>query len=351
MPLPIPNLFASDSGNVPASQLDANFNAINTSLTTIDTIASATTTDLGTKATNNIQVTGTANIVSFGSSAVADQPLFFLEFTGACTLVYDATAMILPTAANITAAAGDSAVAWYLGSGNWRVISYTRESGNSLVSTQFPGAESAVTAAATTDLGALATNLALINGNTGITSFGSSASVNNPLFFIRFSGTPVLTYNATSMILPTAANITVAAGDTAVAQYLGSGHWKIVDYLRASGAALAGSGGAFTTLATSPEQAIGSNGTNATWAHGLSGVPTTVRAVIRCKTAELNWSIGDEVVVTQDRGDNYGIQFGANSTVVKWIIGSNGIDVFNYNTGTVAAITPGNWAIVIYAAL
>lgn len=139
MTLPIPFTFATQSGSVPASELDNNFSAVNTSLTTPLTIASATTTDLGTILSNNIQITGTGNITSFGSSAVATQPLYFLEFTGAATLNYNATNLILPTSANITTAAGDSAVAWYLGSGNWRVLAYYPFSGQALASSGSSG--------------------------------------------------------------------------------------------------------------------------------------------------------------------------------------------------------------------
>jgi hypothetical protein len=55
-----------------------------------------------------------------------------------------------------------------------------------------------------------------------------------------FSGALILTHNATSLILPTGANITTAAGDTAVFLSLGSGNWRCVEYMRASGAALTG---------------------------------------------------------------------------------------------------------------
>lgn len=133
MPLQIPNSFATDAGNVPASQLDQNFAAVNTSLTTRDTIASATTTDLGTKSTNNIDITGSATVVGFGSSAVTNQPVYFLRFLGTITLTYNATSMILPGAASFTTAVGDTATAWYLGGGNWQIISYTRANGTAVV--------------------------------------------------------------------------------------------------------------------------------------------------------------------------------------------------------------------------
>lgn len=129
----IPFTFATQSGNVPASELDNNFTAVQTSLTTVLQIASAATVDLGSVLSNNIEITGAGTISSFGTTALATQPLFFLTFLGVNTLVYNATSLQLPTAANITTAAGDTAVVWYLGSGNYRVLSYQRKDGSALL--------------------------------------------------------------------------------------------------------------------------------------------------------------------------------------------------------------------------
>lgn len=93
------------------------------------TIASATSTDLGTVGSNVVLITGITNIDSFGSSASLAHPLYFLTFNGILVLINNA-ALILPGGAagigQIQTAAGDSAVALYLGSGNWQMLSYTR---------------------------------------------------------------------------------------------------------------------------------------------------------------------------------------------------------------------------------
>lgn len=107
-----------------------------------------------------------------------------------------------------------------------------------LTSPNFANPEVAVPSAGTVDLGQLSSNNVAISGTTTITSFGSSASLLNPYFFIRFTGAMLLTYNATSMIMPSSANITTVAGDVAVAQYMGGSNWIISDYLRLSGKAL-----------------------------------------------------------------------------------------------------------------
>lgn len=98
----------------------------------VTTLASAATTDLGTIPSRNVSITGVVSITSFGSTAQTAFPLYFLTFTGILTLTYNVTSLILPGAASITTAAGDTAIAIYLGGGNWQVVSYTLASGLSI---------------------------------------------------------------------------------------------------------------------------------------------------------------------------------------------------------------------------
>lgn len=88
------------------------------------TLASASTVDLGTAVSHTITISGTTTITSLGATATASSPIYFITFSGALTLTYNATSLILPGGANIQTATGDVAIAIYLGSGNWRVISY-----------------------------------------------------------------------------------------------------------------------------------------------------------------------------------------------------------------------------------
>jgi hypothetical protein len=86
-------------------------------------LASATTTDLGT-VTANVRITGTTTITGFGTAASGITRK--LRFAAALTLTYNATSLILPGAADITTAAGDTAEAISLGSGNWVLVNFTR---------------------------------------------------------------------------------------------------------------------------------------------------------------------------------------------------------------------------------
>jgi len=101
-------------------------------------------------------------------------------------------------------------------------------------------AETAVASASTCDIGAALTTRVEITGTTTITSFGTVA---NRRRRIRFSGVLTLTHNVTTLILPTGANITTAAGDVCEAESDGSGNWRVTSYQRVSGTALAVSPG------------------------------------------------------------------------------------------------------------
>jgi len=117
-----------------------------------------------------------------------------------------------------------------------------------------------IASASTTNLASATGNFVDVTGTTTITGLGTAAAGVERT--VRFTGTLTLTYNATSLILPTAANITTAAGDVARFRSLGSGNWVCVEYQRASGQALASSGGGGTTVAFVGQPLFrGNNGT------------------------------------------------------------------------------------------
>lgn len=97
------------------------------------------------------------------------------------------------------------------------------------------GAAASLASASTVDLGTVGSRNVLITGTTAITALGSSAVAGRPIYLVRFAAALTLTYNGTSLILPGAQDITTAAGDAAVFEYLGSGNWRCLHYQRASG--------------------------------------------------------------------------------------------------------------------
>jgi len=75
----------------------------------------------------HIKSSGPATINSFGSLPAGSR--FILNFEVAVTLQYNATSLIIPGAADIITAAGDSIMIVSEGSGNWRLIGYFPVSG------------------------------------------------------------------------------------------------------------------------------------------------------------------------------------------------------------------------------
>lgn len=92
--------------------------------------------------------------------------------------------------------------------------------------------ESNIASAATCDIGAAGALFLQVTGNTAISSFGTAA---NKLRFLRFAQALTLTHHATRLILPGAANIVTAAGDTAIFASNDGGNWRCHAYQRASG--------------------------------------------------------------------------------------------------------------------
>lgn len=261
----------------------------------------------------------------------------------------------------------------------------------------------------TTDLGSVSTHLVAITGTNAITSFGTSATLSNPLYFIRFTGILTLTHNGTSLIIPGAANITTANGDTAIVEYLGSGNWKVHEYTRltafplvtvpiASGGtgqvtALAGfdalkqaatdayagvseyasdaefQTGTATDRSVTPANVLNSLGfadqyvsaqqtiTAAgllTLAHGLGREPEIIQLQLECLTAEHNYSIGDKIKVNFGalngaNGVNASVRFDTTNIYIRF---GNTNPTFSYPNNTTGAgndLTNANWALVVKA--
>ncbi len=101
----------------------------------------------------------------------------------------------------------------------------------------------------------------------------------------------------------------------------------------------------------SAEQTLSTAG-SFTLAHSLSGKPQIVQIYLRCKTAELNYSIGDEVLYDAfDHGAaSRGFQTVPDATNVVIRQGSaTTINLLNKTTGAEATITYGNWKMVVKA--
>ena len=171
-------------------------------------IASASTTDIGAATGNYVDVTGTTTITALGTVQAGTQRK--VRFTGALTLTYNATSLILPGAVDITTAAGDVADFVSLGGGNWRCTAYTPIAGivGSIITTQGDIAYRGATAPA---------RLAAGRSGKVLTTAGAAANPSwtaaGALAFVRFvgsSGAIVGTaFNVSSVTRNSAGNYTV----------------------------------------------------------------------------------------------------------------------------------------------
>lgn len=93
-------------------------------------VASASTVDMSTVDGDFVEITGTTTITSLGTVNAGIRKV--VEFAGALTLTHNGTSLILPTSANITTVAGDTAEFVSLGSGNWKCLWYMRQAGTAL---------------------------------------------------------------------------------------------------------------------------------------------------------------------------------------------------------------------------
>lgn len=226
------------------------------------TIASATTTTIGTVGNGEeIHISGTTTITSLG---VSQTGVFrTLVFDGALILTYNATSLMLPTSANITTVAGDSAefICENGALGYWRCTNYCRRSGVPLTLGSLSTTGSAATlttartingvsfngsaniniearigtiaSAATTTIGTAGLSESLhVTGTTTITSLGTATTAGIMRTLI-FDGILTLTHNATSLILLDGTNITTAVGDSAEFVCDTTNNWKLLRYTRA----------------------------------------------------------------------------------------------------------------------
>jgi len=109
----------------------------------------------------------------------------------------------------------------------------------------------------------------------------------------------------------------------------------------------------FQSAYESAQQTITSGG-GFTLAHGLGTTPKFVLVVLQCVTAELGYSIGDEVFYNSgvtDAGGNKGTSIVPDVTNLIVRIGSDvaPIGVIRKDTGGYASVTKANWKIVVRA--
>lgn len=194
--------------------------------------------------------------------------------------------------------------------------------------------------AATTDLGSVSSQFVRITGTATISSFGSAGAGTRKV--LQFAAALTLTYNATSLQLPSnATNITTVAGDTCEVFSLGSGNWVVTSYQRAR------------PFYVSP-QLTASPGGLLQRAHGMGIKPTRCTAYLVCINSNNGWSAGDELGpynIPQDADEATGMQVWADTTnVYARVSNFRFASLFNKNTGALAGgASTSEWRVVLKA--
>lgn len=171
-----------------------------------------------------------------------------------------------------------------------------------------------------------------ITGTTTITAFTVAAGL---LYFVRFAGALTLT-NGAGLVTQTGSNITTAAGDTCILRSTAANTVEVLAYTSPKVSSVSG------------EITITSNAIH-TFTHGLGKIPTNVRLVTRCKTAELGYSVGDEIEFsTYYWTGNGSLNVASSSTATTVTLNGNLGAVHKTSATGIASMTHSNWRFVFY---
>ncbi len=223
-----------------------------------------------------------------------------------------------------------------------------------------------IVAAGTTNIAGATGMFVHITGATTITAFGTAAAgVQRTL---RFDEALTLTHNATSLILPTGANILTVANDTLTALSEGSGNWRVIDYQRADGTPLVGIGATLqasytggATIATTAAKPIAfSNAVDATdlltldrtFVGGGQALQITMGAATSGAAIQVNLnatSTGTALLVSH-QGPTGSVANLSNDADVMLDLDATGVVVLAGNSdGQVNVTSEGSGALVLHA--
>lgn len=360
---------------------------------TIDGVAVVAGDRVLVRAQTNVPDNGIYVVAAGAWSRSSDMSLWS-EFPGAFVEVEDGTSLAGTTyLCNVKQGGtlGTTNVTWIqatspaagVSSWNTRTGAVTLQSSDltaAIMAAAALGGFTSIVSATTADLSTSTTMGVNITGTNAITSFGSGV---NLFRVVKFSAALTLTHNATSLILPGAANITTAANDRAICFSDASGNWTVVDYVLANGRPLTvdgsdiksglvptarlGSGTAnsttflrgdqtyasiptylFTQSYDSGQQAATAN-TTLTLAHGLGVQPKLYQTYLQCVTADQGYAVGAEIWMTPEApGSSIGHSVQADATNITVYLGSGGFNAVN-TSHQGATLNSANWRMVVRA--
>lgn len=110
----------------------------------------------------------------------------------------------------------------------------------------------------------------------------------------------------------------------------------------------------FTQQFISSPQAITANG-SLSLGHGLSAVPKLVMGILTCAAADLNYLVGDKILLplgpgaTAATSANHGAIITVDNTNIGIKYGAQGVAILNKSTGAYALINVGSWTLTVEA--
>jgi hypothetical protein len=201
-----------------------------------EVVAISGTATLALADLGNTVVFSGASVATLNLPAVATAPTgsgWMVRNAGTAALTIDPSGAETINGANTLVLQAGQAAFIFDGGAAWECIIAGQPASSAVIADSASGAPVDIASAATTNIGAAASPNVRVTGTTTITSLGTApAGVRR---FLTFAAVLTITYNATSLQTPGLANITTAAGDTAVARSLGSGNWVIESFTRAAG--------------------------------------------------------------------------------------------------------------------
>ena len=232
-------------------------------------------------------------------------------------------------------------------------------------------------------------NYMRVTGNTGVSAISTTGVNEGTIIALQFTGTPTLTHGA-SFALQGDVNYTcvandmlffqlrtgavwkevarVVSGGTTAKFWRGDGTWQFTtlhtttgptdlaigaiadgQVLQRSGSSVVGLTSPFTSEFVSSDQTVTLSST-LNVAHGLGVRPKLWQVVLKCNTAESNYTVGDEIVVGGgvEAGVDSGVLAVADATNVT-IVTSTAMAILNKTTRVAVNITAANWRYVVRA--
>ena len=282
-------------------------------------------------------VTGAVTIAALWGGELAGMEVE-LRFTAALTLTHHATSFILPGGGDIVTSAGDVARFRCEGGGNWRCVSAPPSWFSAVSSAGLSGPVATKTSAYAMAAADKGKELHFTTAGVTLSLLAAAVAGNGATLAIRnaaATGDVTLDPNASETLDGMTTRL-LRPGDRVIIRSDGANWATIIGEYSFSTAEITIAGAAASTDA-----------------HGLGGFPDRIKCILRCKTADLGYAVGEEIEVAYAFYNGYesnNVQVFATASDLKSIQGANNKWwIAHATTGVVTLFTAARWKLVIKA--